>query len=290
MNKLLSILTSLLLVAAPCLPQTVISGGPGGHVNSQTSSYTLNAGDCGNIVTENGASLTLTLASPPPSATCRVTLLNLNATPLIISRNGLTVNGLAANPQQLAQYQNIDVWATADGANWQASQAVANSSLPGQGVWWGTINMTAVSASNAGMGSANETRVCGWILPVPSVVTTLFYDINTQSGNMDIGLYDQLKNKIVDTGAIATPTGGVHSNTVVQGTTYLPAGFYYTAFTFDNSTAKIVTTQNGSAIASAATQYCGVAANSSTAALLPATLGTITPNSNVTYPQVFAQP
>jgi hypothetical protein len=82
-----------------------VGGGSGFNgINAQTISYTLVSGDNGKLVTENGASLTSTLPAAPPSATWTAGLENLNASTLTVARNGLTINGAAANIS-LLQYQ-----------------------------------------------------------------------------------------------------------------------------------------------------------------------------------------
>jgi hypothetical protein len=95
------------------------AGGGGGSglngTNAQTISYTLVAGDNGKLVTENGSNLTATLPAAPPSSTWTAWIENLNATSLTVARNGLTINGAAANIT-LLQFQVAHVWT--DGTNY----------------------------------------------------------------------------------------------------------------------------------------------------------------------------
>jgi hypothetical protein len=79
------------------IPQYSGGGAALGGINTQTISYTLVTGDTGKTVTFNGSNLTATLPAAPPSATWTVWIANLNATALTIARNGLNINGAAAN-------------------------------------------------------------------------------------------------------------------------------------------------------------------------------------------------
>lgn len=109
------------------VPSTGAQGQPGApatlgdflapaYTTSQTSASTW----CGKLVPFNGTTLTVTLKSPPVDA-CPFAVVNLNATVLAISRNGLTFNGAAANPTSLAGISGADasgqaIWT--DGTNY----------------------------------------------------------------------------------------------------------------------------------------------------------------------------
>ena len=86
-------------------------------VNAQTISYTALASDDGKLITENGASLTLTLPAAVPSVGWYVWVQNLNASALTVSRNGLTINGGTSNIT-LQQYQRVRI--ESDGANYKS--------------------------------------------------------------------------------------------------------------------------------------------------------------------------
>lgn len=70
----------------------------------KSSNYTLLTTDAGFIFPFNGSSLTATLPSTLPTMPWVVEIKNLNATQLVIGRNGNTINGVAAN-LTLEQYQ-----------------------------------------------------------------------------------------------------------------------------------------------------------------------------------------
>src|SRR5262249_42011559 len=103
-----------------------------GTVVAYTNNHTIIASDCGNWITMNGASLTLTLQSPPTNP-CSFAVQNLNSsTSLTISRNSLTINGAASNITIPAcsgvTCQSYSVWT--DGTNYFASAGPQGPSGP----------------------------------------------------------------------------------------------------------------------------------------------------------------
>jgi hypothetical protein len=99
-------------------------GGGLGGVNLQTIGYTPQASDCGKQVSMSGANLTLTLPNPPVNSTCSIFVSNLDATPLTISRNTLTIDGVAGNVT-LAQNQGVQI--TTDGVNYFTERGIGTS-------------------------------------------------------------------------------------------------------------------------------------------------------------------
>lgn len=103
----------------------------GGGINSHTAPYILTGADNGLLQVFNSATGPATLPAAPPSAKWQANILNLNATTLTVSPNGLLVNGLtAAFP--LGQFQSARIWT--DGTNYYAAATggpAIISSLPG---------------------------------------------------------------------------------------------------------------------------------------------------------------
>ena len=105
------------------------SGGGGGGgvgigftgVNAQTANYTATSADNGKLITMTGTALTLTLPNPPPSATWNIQVENLSslANNLAISRNGLTINGVAAD-LSIARLNTLAI--LTDGTNYFTTQ------------------------------------------------------------------------------------------------------------------------------------------------------------------------
>ena len=97
-----------------------------GVVIPYTASHGQTMADCGNWLTFTGTGLTFTLASPPVSTTCAVAVQNISASQaLTISRNGLTINGVAGDITVPAcsgvACQEYAIWT--DGSNYFASTA-----------------------------------------------------------------------------------------------------------------------------------------------------------------------
>ena len=109
-----------------------ISCGGGGNVLAYTANHTVISGDCGNWLTMNGSSLTLTLANPPVSSTCSFAVQNLAASSLTIARNSLTINGVASNITLAAisgvVAQELSCWT--DGSNYFCSQGPKGDTGP----------------------------------------------------------------------------------------------------------------------------------------------------------------
>jgi hypothetical protein len=101
-----------------------------GGVNAQTASYPAVAGDDKKLISMNGASLTLTLPSPPPASTWQIGVENVNSTALTISRNGLNIDGNAAN---LTINQNAGTLIYTDGTNYFTSRGAFSSPLSTKG-------------------------------------------------------------------------------------------------------------------------------------------------------------
>lgn len=130
---------------------------------SYAIAHTIGAGDCGNLVTMNGTTLSLTLANPTVSASCLFAVQNLNVSPLTIARNSLTINGGAANIT-LAQYQWTQIWSTPDAANYLANPPV--SVAPPLVLTWAS-NGASVSCPTCGITSS------GTLNNIPIVITGL---------------------------------------------------------------------------------------------------------------------
>ena len=92
-----------------------IASSPGG-ATSKTASYAAIAGDNSKILSFNSASpVTLTLPSPPPSATWNIEVQNTGSGVLTVSPNGLTLDG-SSSSVTLSQTQGLYV--STDGSNY----------------------------------------------------------------------------------------------------------------------------------------------------------------------------
>lgn len=153
-----------------------------GGVNSQTVSYlSLNA-DNGKTIVMNGSNLTITLPNPPPSNNWKVFVSNLNGTNLTVSRNGLTIDGTAAN---LTLAQNQGAYITTDGINYFTqrgiSAAASFASLNG-----GT---NTTSAFVVGTGSSMSTSGSGTIAATSAPFSGISTGTNSTGAIMQVGNY-----------------------------------------------------------------------------------------------------
>jgi len=98
-----------------------------GGVNAQTANYLAVSGDAGKLISMNGTSLTLTLPAAPPSSTWFIAIENRNGSALTVSRNGLNIDGAAAN---LTLQQNEGVFIFTDGSNYFTQRASRSGCRP----------------------------------------------------------------------------------------------------------------------------------------------------------------
>ena len=175
------------------LPSEPVNG-----VNAQTANYTILGTDAGIVVTFNGASLIATLPASPPSPAWYVLLQNLNASPLTVARNGLTINGAAAN---IALGQNQRTACVTDGANWicnvpgtsgtgdvlgPATNTTgflpvwngANSKTLANGIDPATLMTTATAATLAQLPAAMKVRTCEIAIGDPGAASVALADDN----------------------------------------------------------------------------------------------------------------
>jgi hypothetical protein len=87
-----------------------------GGVSAKTANYLATAADCGKLLSFNSSSaVTLTLPAAIPFAQWNISIENVGAGALTISRNGLNIDGAAAN---VTLNQNQGVYIATDGTNY----------------------------------------------------------------------------------------------------------------------------------------------------------------------------
>lgn len=267
----LSVLLVLLAAANSVFGQggsVSISGGPGMHINSQTTSYAPTAAqaaaDCGNAVQMNGSSLTYTLVSPPPSSTCLVWAYNLNATALTISRNGLTINGGTSNIT-LNQYSGTWIWTDGTnyfsgplplvaGANITLTPAANGLTIAASGATNGTYYAVPGSASgNTVTVTANQTTIYGIVNPSAVSVGHLDFNVGTADGatNFSACVYNTSGTLIASTTAAVYASTGLKNVAISQGTVTIPAGRIFIGFTSGGSVLQLMRTDNALTVSQA---------------------------------------
>src|SRR5262249_42739307 len=97
-------------------------------------------------------------------------------------------------------------------------------------------------------------------------VFQMSWQVGTQSGNYDIGIYDQAGNRLVSMGSTAVPVAGMAIANITDTT--LKPGTYFLALNVDNVTA---TAFKSATVGGVTLQVCGVQQQAVGAVTLPAT-------------------
>lgn len=120
--------------------------------------------------------------------------------------------------------------------------------LPGSAIHMGSpaslvSDGLAATQSSLTLGGAYPTASLALFFPfitdVPIVVTQISHEnSSTVSGNVDVGVYDELGNRKVSKGGVAQAGAlGLQVHDVTD--TPLPPGVYYMAFVLDNATGQV---------------------------------------------------
>lgn len=114
--------TKFLCGTAPPTWATPAGGVAAGGVVALTANYAASSGDSGKLLTFSSAgAVTLTLPSPPPSSTWYILVENTGAGALTVSRNGLQIDGRAAD---LTVNQDQGVLIYTDGTNYFTDRGI----------------------------------------------------------------------------------------------------------------------------------------------------------------------
>lgn len=91
---------------------------------------------------------------------------------------------------------------------------------------------TAWTVANACAGTA-------FFVSRPVLVSTAYFRVAVQSGNMDIGILDASGNRLASTGSFAVPGTGARSQALTSSVLLLPGRRYYAVAAVDNTTAAV---------------------------------------------------
>ena len=162
---------------------------------------------------------------------------------------------------------------------------VATVDTADQGYFFGgVVHWPTASSAGTVVGVNNQIRLIQFVLPFRAVVRRLALEISTLSvgGNLGVGLYDAGGNLILESGAISTTTTGIKTASITAVT--LEPGVYFHVETADNTTVQVrkvgLSAQVRNLLNANAVEKSGLAANTSTAGVLPATLGAIIVTTN----------
>lgn len=126
------------------------------------------------------------------------------------------------------------------------------------------ILVDQLGASAAGVWpAANRAHYIPLLLETTVTVAQMAFNVSVQSGNYDVGIYDERGNRLVSKGSTAVPAAGLAAVDITDTT--LTPGVYYMAMNVDNTTASIFRwTPPGSLL-----QMCGMQVQAVGAVTLP---------------------
>ena len=167
---------------------------------------------------------------------------------------------------------------------------VASVRTADQGYFFGyTIATPGAGNTTLKVDSVNQVRVYQFVLPFRVVVRKVTFEVTTlDAGNFAaMGLYDADGNLVLTSGAITTAATGILVNAITAVT--VEPGVYFLAFTADTTTAAFralnpVGIFRDLTNDSATAKREGNAANVSSVAVFPATLGTVTADTGTNAP------
>jgi hypothetical protein len=85
---------------------------------------------------------------------------------------------------------------------------------------------------------ANEAYLIPFWVPTPINVSSMFLNITTSSGNLDVGIYDKNGNRVVSKGSTASPGTGRQELTFTQTLLVPRLGPYFAAVAVNNGTIR----------------------------------------------------
>lgn len=89
-----------------------------------------------------------------------------------------------------------------------------------------------------GAGAAPGQNVATYVpvtIEKPTTVTQISYNVTTQSGNVDVGIFDEARVQLVSSGATAVAAAGIQTVNITD--TLLDPGAYFVGISFSSATA-----------------------------------------------------
>jgi hypothetical protein len=235
------------ITSANLVDKTTIIGNVA-QIVAKTANYTFVTTDAPNYFTFNGSNLVATLPSTAQADGWKVTIENLNSTPLEITPNGLNLNG-STTAIYLAQYQKLDV--TSDGSNYWCGFGTpsAGSSLYAVGTAGTTIGTSSTTAATLALGVGTWLVLASVSSTGASAAKQLTGVLAQSTGTMSIN------NGIACIGYADTPaTGDEVSITLVALVVVTAAGNIVTTIRCAAGSATAVTGSTSSQFISAVRQ------------------------------------
>ncbi len=98
-----------------------------------------------------------------------------------------------------------------------------------------TLRCTTSTASTNVYTTANTAIYCPFILPWSFLAQNILVRVTTQSGNIDVGIYNEKGTRLVSSGSTTVAAAGTQVFNITD--TWLTAGTYFMAVNVDNTTA-----------------------------------------------------
>lgn len=97
------------------------------------------------------------------------------------------------------------------------------------------------AATSAVVLSANQALFQAFRVRRPVTVSTVYFRVGTQSGNICYGIYDDAGNRIATTGSFAAPASGAatRSQALLASVTLFPGRLYWGGYAADNGTVAV---------------------------------------------------
>lgn len=182
-----------------------------GGVSTKTANYTAVAGDNGTLLSFNsGSAVTLMLPATPPFAAWRIAVQSIGAGALTINRNGLTIDGAAAN---LSLTQNSGLQIFTDGTNYFTERGVAvdTSSFATKS---GVQQESYIYAADTGTANAYAVTLS----PAPSIIAgsvVVFTATNSNTGASTLAVNGGTATAIKKQASTALSSGDIVAGQIV---------------------------------------------------------------------------
>ena len=98
------------------------------------------------------------------------------------------------------------------------------------------LNNSGASAGSLAWPAANRAIYVPVLIENPVTVLKMAVNVAVQSGNLDVGIYDEMGNRIVSKGSTAVGAAGLQTVDITDTT--LNPGLYFIAMCVDNTTAS----------------------------------------------------
>ena len=289
----LSIVILMLAAAGMLIGQSSISGG------SVTSSGAITSGHCASfasstVIQDSGGTCGGGGSTPTGTGFIHVTsgtqdgaskLVDLTAATDVAANQGTTTTVLHGNAAGQGSFGKVALTADVSGSLPPANGGVASSSVASQDYFLAPAGIIgATSSANRGAQTSNKVQGCQFDLDRSVTFTRMsVWVVTTSNGNHEnIGIYNGAGTSLLVQGTVTLgASSGVIGTATVSQTTLNP-GTYWLETSPDNATSALIafgTMSTGTSLLNGGSIVRnGASANSTSAGVMPASLGVVTAN------------